>query len=339
MFCPACATPLSANQIDCSTCGRPAAQSPLVDAPSSANASSEVRAHRQRRHRQGVVRALYLVPLLILLIGMASAGARAITLHRAEGDAYRLAEYALAEGRLIDAERLFVEAGNYADAPARATAVRRLLEPYAAWYNDGVLALGRGDFDAAIDSLLPVARDVPDFQQATFLLEQARNGQAEALLSDADRAIAQGDWNNAERLLIALASENPDDPEIAAKLLELQREHATYVFTLNRELYIGNLGSDDPTLVTSAVSASWPVWSPDRSQIAFIVPGDQRNAYVRSLYVINSDGSELRKLADEPARWRAPVWSPDGTKIAFEVDGPGDGDPTGVSTVNISDFT
>ena len=68
------------------------------------------------------------------------------------------------------------------------------------------------------------------------------------------------------------------------------------------------------------------VWSPDGQKVAFDGNGD--------LYVMNADGSGLRRLTRNPACDRGPAWSPDGRKIAFggnghifviNVDGSGSG--------------
>jgi Tol biopolymer transport system component len=77
--------------------------------------------------------------------------------------------------------------------------------------------------------------------------------------------------------------------------------------------------------VGSSSAATWtligyyePAWSPDGTQIAFTdrgdVPGD--------LYVMNSDGSDVRKLTNSSFQSREysagyPTWSADGRKIAF----------------------
>jgi Tol biopolymer transport system component len=50
-------------------------------------------------------------------------------------------------------------------------------------------------------------------------------------------------------------------------------------------------------------------WSPDGSQIAF---GD-----LDGLYVMNSDGTGLTKIADNPSGDYDPRWAPDGSKIVF----------------------
>src|ERR1051326_8495680 len=55
-----------------------------------------------------------------------------------------------------------------------------------------------------------------------------------------------------------------------------------------------------------------PMPSPDGKLVAF-TGGVKRE----DLYVVNSDGSDLRQLTDDDARDRAPAWSPDGSELAF----------------------
>ena len=64
---------------------------------------------------------------------------------------------------------------------------------------------------------------------------------------------------------------------------------------------------------------SFARFSPDGSQIAFIkIPDSQTPFTVGELWVMNSDGSNPRKLADADAgHGYAANWSPDGTQIAF----------------------
>jgi hypothetical protein len=56
-----------------------------------------------------------------------------------------------------------------------------------------------------------------------------------------------------------------------------------------------------------------PVWSPDRSQIAFV---SNREGNLE-LYVMNADGSEATRLTNTPEAETQPKWSPDGTKIVY----------------------
>ncbi len=67
-------------------------------------------------------------------------------------------------------------------------------------------------------------------------------------------------------------------------------------------------------LTSSDADDGSATWSPDGSQIAF--ESDREGNW--ELYVINVDGSDLRRLTDNAATDRAPDWSPDGSRIAFE---------------------
>jgi Tol biopolymer transport system component len=55
--------------------------------------------------------------------------------------------------------------------------------------------------------------------------------------------------------------------------------------------------------------------SPDGQWIAFTQAGTQED-----LFVSRIDGSDYRRLTDDPARDRGPTWSPDGSELAFYSD-------------------
>jgi dipeptidyl aminopeptidase/acylaminoacyl peptidase len=72
-------------------------------------------------------------------------------------------------------------------------------------------------------------------------------------------------------------------------------------------------GSGDRVLATGARNTA-PSWSPDGSRIVFSSMRDGN----WELYVVNGDGSSLRRLTTTPNRREdEPSWSPDGTRIAF----------------------
>ena len=59
--------------------------------------------------------------------------------------------------------------------------------------------------------------------------------------------------------------------------------------------------------------SAYPAWSPDGSRIAFTSDRDGRV----DIYVMNADGSGVRRLTNDAAWSLIPAWSPDGSRIAF----------------------
>ncbi|MFC2023863.1 DPP IV N-terminal domain-containing protein, partial [Chloroflexota bacterium] len=73
-------------------------------------------------------------------------------------------------------------------------------------------------------------------------------------------------------------------------------------------------------LITDDGRDNSPMWSPDGSQVAFV----RRQHDHWEVYVVNADGSKVRRLTDTPrkpggsvADSVSPAWSPDGNYIAF----------------------
>ena len=60
-----------------------------------------------------------------------------------------------------------------------------------------------------------------------------------------------------------------------------------------------------------------PSWSPDGTEIAF----ERLNNGVRSVFVMNSDGTWVEPLAGVTTSNFDPRWSPDGTRIVFSANG------------------
>ena len=65
------------------------------------------------------------------------------------------------------------------------------------------------------------------------------------------------------------------------------------------------------------VGENWlPAWSPDGTRIAFSSTRDGNP----EIYVVNRDGSNLRRITNHPGIDITPTWSPTGTQIAFTSD-------------------
>ena len=75
-------------------------------------------------------------------------------------------------------------------------------------------------------------------------------------------------------------------------------------------------GTPPEELTKDAGNNFTPVWSPDGTRIAFSSTRDGN----MEIYVMNRDGSNVRRLTNHPAADITPTWSPSGTQIAFTSD-------------------
>ncbi|HEU4325373.1 MAG TPA: hypothetical protein VFS21_19675 [Roseiflexaceae bacterium] len=86
------------------------------------------------------------------------------------------------------------------------------------------------------------------------------------------------------------------------------------------ELYVAAPDGSQVRLLTRLpnihTSLSEPLWSPDSSRIA-LVQNDGSDGSKYSLFVINADGTGLRRLTTSPGTDRDVSWSPDGRQIVF----------------------
>lgn len=96
-----------------------------------------------------------------------------------------------------------------------------------------------------------------------------------------------------------------------------------YDFIGNEGLYTTNIdGSDEFRLTENpeGITDSMPSWSPDGSKITFARRDSNDPEKNNELFSINSDGTELTKLATGFRHIVYPRYSPDGTRIAFRAD-------------------
>jgi TolB protein len=86
---------------------------------------------------------------------------------------------------------------------------------------------------------------------------------------------------------------------------------------------IGVDGEDLKPVLASGGKLSheeWPSWSPDGQWIALSSTRDGN----QEIYIVRSDGTELRRLTNDPAIDAHPAWSTDGKRIVFATSRWGD---------------
>jgi Tol biopolymer transport system component len=99
---------------------------------------------------------------------------------------------------------------------------------------------------------------------------------------------------------------------------------------------MNNDGTNPTRMTASETTEVFPLWSPDRSQIVYVVqvdadevdadenapdkrgnePGEAQKT-IGEIYVMQADGTEKTNLTNNPADDTEPAWSPEGTHIVF----------------------
>jgi Tol biopolymer transport system component len=142
--------------------------------------------------------------------------------------------------------------------------------------------------------------------------------------------------------LAELVAANPTDAALWSRLERIRHDHAPLLYSRDDVLYLAGPDGEDGRLLFDAQPASWPVWSPDRSQIAFYStePNTPRNQVSLFVWSLVTPDAAPRRLADQVRSYAAPVWSPDGRQIAFVSQAPTetgtDPSPRTVRIVNVA---
>jgi TolB protein len=95
------------------------------------------------------------------------------------------------------------------------------------------------------------------------------------------------------------------------------RSLAYTTYRPNPDIFISRIYEGVLQNPTKGVGTNYvPVFSPDGKQIAFMSARDGNP----EIYVMNADGSNVRRLTNHPAGESSPTWSPSGSQIAFTSD-------------------
>jgi Tol biopolymer transport system component len=88
------------------------------------------------------------------------------------------------------------------------------------------------------------------------------------------------------------------------------------------DIYTVNPDGSGLTQLTNTGDTGFPVWSPDKSRIAFARGGfrGQNRTLKMDIYVMNADGSGQTQITSSTGNDYMPAWSPDGSQIAFVRD-------------------
>jgi TolB protein len=92
-------------------------------------------------------------------------------------------------------------------------------------------------------------------------------------------------------------------------------------------IFVANIyeGTGDELTKGTQGQSVLPAVSPDGTRIAFASTREGNGNF--DIYVMNRDGSNVRRLTTNPASDVSPTWSPTGTQIAFASDRAGTGSP------------
>lgn len=291
MFCTTCAQPNPSGAAVCQRCGAPL---PAAGAQRSSRVISQ---------RRGLVLALPAIAVAASLI--IASGAREFR--------------ELAIGQQIASA---VRAGDPAAIPAGATdlpaaaALREAADENRNLRQRAIVLLGAGDPAAAAELLRTAVMKLPSDSDARDLLAAAEAAGLAAQRGELDRASATGDLLSIERIARGLASRLDSTAEAAA-MRDLADRSAPIALARDADLWLVAPDGGNGMLVTDNVPVARPVWSPDRTRLAFVSSDFLSGDLPALLFVIDATGENLHPVYYAAHPNAIPSWSPDGRSIAL----------------------
>lgn len=144
-------------------------------------------------------------------------------------------------------------------------------------------------------------------QDSSYICVMGKEGDDPAKILGETRSLTNPQWSPTERMIAYVQRES-------FKLQDYGFTRSSDIYLLSPAGEIRSQVTNNPTMVHQMIEEIQ--WSPDGKRIAFSTGGNIGSEAL-DIYVINSDGTGLRRLSYPPSRNYSPRWSPDGSRLAY----------------------